>query len=87
MSSDCLFIGRPRTFYKINYQKFVKHFVRVFLEKIDDGSTVDDDAGDHEDEDGDVSPRKIQAQFLLSHLSHPRFESHLESFFRSKFRN
>ena len=59
----------------------MKHFVRLFPDKIDDGSTVDDDAGDREDEDGDVSPRKSQARLLLSsHLAHPRFESHLESF-------
>jgi len=48
----------------------VEHRVGVPLEEEDDGAAVDEDARDHEDEDGDVSggPREGQT---LHHGLHP----------------
>ena len=49
----------------------MEHRVGVPLEEEDNGAAVDEDAGGHEDEDGDVSGGPCEGQ-ALHHGLHPR---------------
>ena len=55
----------------------MEHRVRVPLEQEHDCAAVDDDAGDHEDQDRDVGWGPGQGQ-AFNHGLHPRSRTHLK---------
>ena len=53
----------------------MEHRVGVPPEEEDDGTAVDDDAGDHEDEDGDVGRAPVECE-AVHHCLHPGLRTH-----------